>query len=174
MKKILIGQCTLFAVLFLFIFSCSAQVDPILLNIPHENVFGCNEIFIELMEKPVIGKNTGGRNAIDNFLYFKTEILFLEEKSWDGFDKNSFTVYHVEEDGTKEFYPLDFAMTTMTNHRNGWNNIYETMEYTYLNTTNLVFDIVPTSREDWFFLFRPMERGKTQPYCEIEIPLTIK
>ena len=65
-------------------------------------------------------------------------------------------------------------MTMLTNLRNGWNTLSEPIEFTYLNTTNLVFDVVPTAKDGWTFIFRPMERGGKKPYCEIEIPLTIR
>ena len=98
----------------LLVFPCFADVDPILLDEPNENVFGCkNDIFIELMEKPVIGKSTSGRNAVDNYLYFKTEILFLASDTWDGIDKNSFWVKHTSEDETEEYFPVDFAIRSL-------------------------------------------------------------
>lgn len=173
MKKVTIAFVV--TLLFLLVLPAFADVDPILLDEPNENVFGCkNDIFIELMEKPVIGKNTSGRNAVDQFLYFKTEILFLLEKTWDGIDKNSFWVRYTAEDGSEEYYPLDFAMTTLTNLKNGWNTLAEPMDFTSLSTINLVFDVVPTARESWTFVFRPAERGSDTPYCEMEIPLTIR
>ena len=152
-----------------------ADIDPILIDAPHENVFGCrNDIFIELMEKPSIGKSTSGRTAVDNYLYFKTEILFLANYTWDGIDKNSFTVRRVDEEGNTEYYPLDFAITTLTNLKNGWNLLSDGLYFTSLSTINLVFDVIPTAKDGWTFIFRPTERGARSPYCEIEIPLTIR
>ncbi len=90
--------------LLLFLFSnvlpCFANIDPILLDEPNENVFGCkNDIFIELMEKPAIGKNTSGRNAVNNYMYFKTKVLFLAEAKWPALDKDSFSLIYVNEEG---------------------------------------------------------------------------
>lgn len=173
MKKAAISIFIFFVLLL--VFPCFADVDPILLDEPNENVFGCkNDIFIELMEKPVIGKSTSGRNAVDNYLYFKTEILFLASDTWDGIDKNSFWVKHTSEDETEEYFPLDFAITTLTNLKNGWNTLSEPLDFTYLSTINLVFDVIPTDRNGWTFVFRPTERGSNSTYCEIEIPLTIR
>lgn len=152
-----------------------ADIDPILIDAPHENVFGCkNDIFIELMEKPSIGKSTSGRTAVDNYLYFKTEILFLANDKWDGIDKSSFAVRRVDEDGNTEDYPLDFAITTLTNLKNGWNLLSDGLYFTSLSTINLVFDVIPTAKDGWSLIFRPTERGARSPYCEIEIPLTIR
>ena len=173
MKKAVIS--TFITLMFLIVVPCFADVDPILLDEPNENVFGCrDDIFIELMEKPVIGKSTSGRVAVDNFLYFKTEILFLANDKWDGIDKNSFWVKYSSEDGTEEYFPLDFAITTLTNLKNGWNTLSEPIDFTYLSTINLVFDVIPTDRNGWTFFFRPTERGSDSSYCEIEIPLTIR
>lgn len=174
MKKIML--ITIVSILVLLcILPCSADTDPILLTEPNENVFGCkNDIFIELMEKATIGKNTAGRNAVDNFLYMKTEILFLADEQWEGIDKNSFRVRHTTEDGTTEEFPLDFAITTLSNLRNGWSTLADEMYFTSLSTINLVFDVIPTDKEGWTFLFSPSERGSNNVYCDMEIPLTVK
>ncbi len=164
------------AVLFLLsVLPCSADADPILLAEPNENVFGCkNDIFIELMEKAAIGKNTAGRNAVDNFLYIKTEILFLADEQWNGIDKNSFKLRHTAEDGTTEEFPLNFAITTLSNLQNGWNSLADGMFFTSLSTINLVFDVNIADKEGWTLLFSPSERGSGKAYCDMEIPLPVK
>ena len=160
--------------ILLTVLSCGAT-DPILLDEPNENVFGCeNDIFIELMEKASIGKNTAGRNAVDNFLYVKTEVLFLADETWNGIDKNSFKLRHTAEDGTTEEFPLNFAITTLSNLRNGWASLAEGMYFTSLSTINLVFDVNITDKEGWTLLFSPSERGSGKVYCDMEIPLPVK
>lgn len=160
--------------ILLTVLPCGA-IDPILLDEPNENVFGCeNDIFIELMEKASIGKNTAGRNAVDNFLYVKTEVLFLADETWNGIDKNSFKLRHTAEDGTTEEFPLNFAITTLSNLRNGWASLAEGMYFTSLSTINLVFDVNITDKEGWTLLFSPSERGSGKVYCDMEIPLPVK
>ena len=160
--------------ILLTVLPCGAT-DPILLDEPKENVFGCeNDIFIELMEKASIGKNTAGRNAVDNFLYVKTEVLFLADETWNGIDKNSFKLRHTAEDGTTEEFPLNFAITTLSNLRNGWASLAEGMYFTSLSTINLVFDVNTTDKEGWTLLFSPSERGSGKVYCDMEIPLPVK
>ena len=154
---------------------CGADTDPILLDEPNENVFGCeNDIFIELMEKASIGKNTAGRNAVDNFLYVKTEVLFLADETWNGIDKNSFKLRHTAEDGTTEEFPLNFAISTLSNLRNGWAGFGDELFFTSLSTINLVFDVDTTDKEGWTLLFSPSERGSGKAYCDMEIPLPVK
>lgn len=167
--------------LFMLVFTlipampCFAEIDPILLAEPNENVFGCNnDIFIRIMEKATIGKNTSGRNAVDNYLFFKIKILFLANTTWPAIDKTSFSLKFVNENGVEEAYPLDYAITMMTNLRNGWETLSEPLSFTSLSTINLVFNVIPTSKESWTLLFRPTNRGSEAPYCEVEIPLSIK
>ena len=62
MKKTAIS-ILIFALILLLVLPCLADVDPILLDVPNENVYGCkNDIFIELLEKPVIGKSAPGKD----------------------------------------------------------------------------------------------------------------
>ncbi|GAP39686.1 hypothetical protein [Flexilinea flocculi] len=165
----------LLVALLVSVIPCLANVDPILLDEPNDNVFGCNnDIFIELMEKPTIGKSTSGRTAVENYLYFKTEILFLADRKWTGLDKKSFSIKNIDENGKEEFYPLDYAVTMLTNLKNGWNTLSDPLFFTSLSTINLVFDVVPTAKKGWTLLFLPTERGNDSPYCEVEIPLVVK
>ena len=64
-------------------------------------------------------------------------------------------------------------MPDFGNLKNGWNTLSDPLFFTSLSTINLVFDVVPTAKEGWTLLFRPTERGKDSPYCEVEIPLTV-
>ncbi len=173
MKRILfLLLCTVF---LLTAIPCLAEIDPILLDEPNERVFGCNnDIFIELLENPAISNSTSGRIAANNYLYFKTKILFLVNTKWNALDKQSFSLKFIDEDGDESFYQLDYAMTMLTNVKNGWNTLSDPLSFPSLSTINLVFDVIPTAKESWTLLFRPTNRGNETPYCEVEIPLTIK
>ena len=154
---------------------CSADIDPILLNKPNDAVFGCrNDIFIELLDNAVISNTIGGRVAEQYYLYLKAEILFLVEGSWDGLDKSSFSVLHTAADGSQETYPLDYAITMITNLRNEWKTLSDRLKFTSLTTYYLVFDVPAMETENWTLQFRPTQRGGSEPYCVIEIPLKVR
>ena len=154
---------------------CCAQIDPILINEPNPKVFDCkNDIFFEFLETPVIDRSTSGRTARGFFLMFKAEILFLAERGWDGIDKNSFSVKHTGKDGTEEVFPLDFATSMFINLRHGWKTFSDRLFFTSLTSYFLVFDVGIYSQEGWTLLFRPTERGKITPYCEVEIPISFR
>lgn len=153
----------------------SADIDPILINKPNDAVFGCrNDIFIELLDQPVISKTVGGRTAEDYFLYFKAEILFLADDEWDGLDQESFSLERKTEDGSYEYYSLNYAITMITNLRYDWKTLADPLRFTSLTTYYLVFDVDIPSGGDWTLLFSPTERGHGMSYCDIEIPLNVR
>ena len=154
---------------------CSADIDPILLDEPHDAVFGCrNDIFIEFLSEPVISPTVSGRRAVDNYLFFRIEMLFLAERSWNGIDKSSFSVKHTGADGTQQEFPLDYAASTIMNLRQNLKTISDTISVASLSYYILVFDVNIIDREGWSFVFRPAERGSRDIYCEIEVPLKVR
>lgn len=173
MKKILL--LPVIFLLLLTVLPSAADIDPILLNRPNDAVFGCrNDIFIEMLDTPVISKTVGGRTAEDYFLYFKAEILFLAEEEWDGIDQESFSLERQTEDGTLEYYPLNYAITMITNLRNEWKTFASPLRFTSLTTYYLVFDVDTMATDGWTLLFSPTERGHAMSYCDIEIPLKLR
>ncbi len=154
---------------------CAAVIDPILLDEPNDAVFGCrNDIFIELLTEPAISPTVSGRRAVDNYLFFRFEMLFLAEKTWDGIDKGSFSVRHTGADGTEQEFPLDYAASMIMSLRQNLRVLSDRISYTSLLSYILVFDVTVTDREGWTFVFRPAERGNTENYCEIEVPLKFR
>ncbi len=165
-----------FGIIFLItLLPCSADIDPILLNKPNDAVFGCrNDIFFEFLDDAVISKTVCGRVTDAFYLYFKAEILFLVEESWDGIDKSSFRLRHISQDGTQETYPLDYAITMNTNLRYEWKTLSDRLYFTSLTPYYLVFKVPSMVTVGWTLLFSPTQRGGTTPYCEIEIPLKVR
>lgn len=163
-------------VLLSVVAACSADeyVDPILLNEPNPNVFSCkNDIFIEIASSPTIGKTASTRYTNNFFIEFKAEILFLLEESWSGIDRTSFSLKHKNADGVETSYPLNYAITMMANMKNSWFTFAEPYDFADLRYTNLIFEVVPYDLEGWTFVFRPTERGASEPYCEVTVPLVI-
>ena len=154
---------------------CAADIDPILLNEPNDAVFECgDDIFVEFLSEPVLTPTLSGRRAVNNFLFFRMEMLFLADARWNGIDKTSFSVKHTAPDGTEEIYPLDYASTMIGNLKQDLKTLSDTISTTSLFYYNLVFDVNETDREGWSFLFAPKERGEQTAFCEIEIPLTVR
>ena len=154
---------------------CSAVIDPILLDEPNDAVFGClNDIFIEFLTEPVLTTTFSGRRAAGNYLFFRMEMLFLANDMWEGIDKNSFSVKHTDKNGWEEEYPLDYAATTLTNLKQDLKLLSDQITLPSLFSYVLVFDVPTADKDGWTFLFRPMERGSHESYCEIEVPLIIR
>ncbi len=155
---------------------CSANIDPILLDEPNDAVFSCkNDIFIEFMNDPVFLKTLGERRAEGNYLVFRIEMLFLIEARWSGIDRFGFSVEHVDGNGTKEVYPLDYATSMITNLKYDTRTFSDPISFASLFNYYLVFDVPSTDRAGWTFVFEPKARGReTDPYCEIRVPLTIR
>lgn len=165
----------LFFLLFVCLSPCCAQVDPILIDHPHPNVFDCNnDIFIEFNTNPSMIQSTSGKVAKGSFILFDTKILFLVDTTWDGIDKSSFTVIRTAEDGSRESYPIDYVTSMMLNLRHSQKTFSDPMKYTSLTSYFLIFDVDSYKRDGWSLLFRPTERGSGTPYCEVEIPLSLK
>ena len=164
------------AVILLSVISCgAADIDPILLNQPNDNVFGCkNDVFIELTSQPTIGKVASGRSTKNNFIVLQAEILFLIENTWNGLDKNSFAVKHTDSDGNEEVFPLNYAISMMANQKVSWYTFSEPFKFTDLRHTNLVFEVTLNTTEGWALIFIPTERGSESSYCNIEIPLKVR
>ena len=174
MKKTFVIMILLTAVLMTVLPCAASDIDPILLNEPNENVFGCrNDIFIELVAQPMISKVASGRTASDYYILLQAEILFLVDGTWNGLDRGSFVVKRVDEKGDAQEYPLNYAISMMTNQKVAWYTFSQPYKFTDLRYTNLVFD-VPYALDGWTLLFRPTERGSKDPYCEIEIPLNVR
>ena len=173
MKKSVLFLLILF-ILLTAVFSCFADeyVDPILLTDPHPNVFSCkNDIFIEIPAKPTIGKTASNRYTNNFFVEFRVEILFLLEETWNGIDRKSFTLKHKTADDVETSYPLNYAITMMSNLKNSWFTFAEPYDFADLRYTNLIFEVVPYDTSGWSLVFRPTERGSESPYCEVTIPL---
>ena len=150
-------------------------VDPILLDAPHPDVYGCeNDIFIKLTSNPTIDKTASTRYTNNYFIEFKMEILYLLEESWNGMEKTSFSIKHTDPDGVETWYPLNYAISMMSNLKNSWFTLEEPYEFADLRLINLIFEVIPYTKEGWTFVFRPTARGSLTPYCEIDVPLVIK
>lgn len=167
-------------ILVLIVFSlalpCMAYqiVDPILLNEPNEKVFGCkNDIFIEILQKEIISKVASGRTAAEYFILFPVEVLFLVDDTWEGIDRTSFSLKLTDQDGKETFYPLNYAISMMSNQKVHWPLFSKPLKFTDLRLTNLVFN-VPYVLDGWTLVFRPTARGNSAPYCEIDIPLNLR
>ena len=161
---------------FPFALPCMAYdvVDPILLDEPNEKVFGCkNDIFIELLQKEMISKVASGRTASEYFILFPVEFLFLVDDTWAGVDRSSFSLKHTDPDGSVTFYPLNYALSMMSNLKVHWPLFSKPLKFTDLRLTNLVFN-VPYVLDGWTLIFRPTARGASFPYCEIEVPLNLR
>ena len=153
----------------------TGATDPILFDEPNDAVFGClNDIFIEVSEQAMIGKQTANRTAEDNYLYLTVKILYLADTEMAGLDRTSFTLRHVGEDGSEQTYPLNFAVTMISNRIKGNINIAKTLHLPSYWTENLVFNVDTTEKTGWTLVFTPTARGGDQPYCEIDMPLAVK
>ena len=154
--------------------SSQSAIDPILINKPHEKVFGCkNDIFLEITQKEIISKVASGRTAPDYFILFSVEVLYLREESWNGIDRSSFVLRHTDKDGKQTEYPLNYAISMISNLKVTWPLFSESLDFTDLRHTNLVFN-VPYVLDGWSLIFRPTERGAGTPFCEIIVPLNVR
>lgn len=173
MKRVL---CLMIVVFLMVIIPCTgADVDPILLNEPNPNVFGCrNDIFIELTRQPMLSKVASGRMASGYYIVLRAEILFLVENEWIGIDKSSFMMKHTNEDGTQRLFPLDYAGSMIANLKDSLKTFADHYKFADLKHTNLFFDVEPYTQTGWSLVFRPTERGGKTPYCEVEIPIKVK
>ncbi len=154
---------------------CFAEADPILVSEPNENVFACGEdVYIELLDAPIIAKQAFGRTAEENYMSFKVRMLFLADVAWEAIDKNSFSLIYEDAEGKETDYPLDYAISMLSNRRNGWNSLSSIVDYPAYFTMSLVFDVGSTEKESWTLVFRPTERGAEEPLCESLIPLNVK
>ena len=175
MKKFFLTMLLLL-VMYTFVLSCAAAdvIDPILLDEPNEKVFCCkNDIFIELLQKEIISKVASGRTAPEYFILFPAEVLFLVDDTWEGIDRTSFSLKHTDADGNETFYPLNYAISMMSNLKVHWPLFSKPLKFTDLRITNLVFN-VPYVLDGWTLVFRPTERGAESPYCEIDVPLNLR
>lgn len=151
------------------------KTDPILLDEPNDAVFDCkNDIFIEVSTPAAIGKQTAARTAEDQYLFMTVKVLYLAEQPMKGLDRASFTAFHTAEDGTTSEYPLNFAVSMISNRIKGNINMAKTLKLPAFWTLDLVFNVDTTDKANWTLLFAPMERGTDTPYCEINVPLAVK
>lgn len=163
----------------LFVIPAAAQsdlseIDPILIDEPNEKVFQCGEfLFLELPEPVHTAYSYLGQHAEERFLFFKTELLFLEKTGWNALDKNSFQLEHTGSDGSVNTYSLNYVMTTAASLDYGWKSLSAPLNHTSLLKYILVFDGPFVLRGNWKLIFQPAERGGER-YCSIEIPLKIQ
>ena len=166
----------LFAVLILLcsFLPCAADIDPILVDKPFPTVYECSpDMFIEVPGVAYISYNLGDRAAEKFFLYFKAEVLYLQEGIWDGLDKSSFVLKHTSSDGLEIRYALNYMMTARESLVNKWPTMSEPLSFGWLLPMNLVFNIPQMERNGWSLVFRPAERGG-EAVCEIEIPIKVR
>ena len=174
MKKSLITLLAIFMILTVFMTCSAVDIDPILLDKPSYLVHECNEdLFFEVLVDPVIDYMTCGRHAKDQFLIMTGEFLYLGEGTWHGLDKNSFELKHIRQDGTEEFFQLNYVMTVMAAMKNGWLTLSDSLPFATLIKLNLIFDVNTLDKKGWTLIFRPAERGG-EAACEIEIPLRVQ
>lgn len=171
MRRILLF-CLILIPVFLAALPCAAaDIDPILIDKPNPRVYECTEdLVIELLVDPIIEYSAGGKIAKDCFLFMTVEFLYLQERNWNGLDKNSFFLLHTDPSGMEEIIPLNYMMTSMMTMKNGWKTMSDQLEFGSLEKMILVFDVDTTNTTGWTLIFRPAERGGN-PACEIEIPL---
>ena len=151
--------------------SLAEEIDPILIDEPNEKVFQCGEsLFIELPEPAKILNTLAERQANAYFLFFKTEVLFLEKDGWNGLDKSSFQMIHTDDEGNETVYPLNLMMTSLASLQYGWKSLSDPLYHTSLTKYILAFNVPTTDNQNWTLVFRPAERGG-DAYCEIQIPL---
>ena len=165
----------LFAVLILLcsFLPCAADIDPILVDKPYPTVFECSpDMFIEVPGIAYISYNLGDRAAEKYFLYFKAEVLYLEEEIWDGIDKSSFLLKHTTSEGSVTQYALNYMMTARESLINEWPTMSDPLFFGWLLPLNLVFDVPKMEKDGWSLIFRPAERGGNA-VCEIEIPIEV-
>ena len=174
-RTITILICLTFILLFTVPTFAQQKTDPILLDEPNDGIFDCkNDIFIEVSSQATLGKQTAGRTAEDQYLFMTVKILYLAEKPMQGLDRTSFTAIHTAEDGTRTEYPLNFAVTMIANRIKGNINMAKTLKLPAYWTLDLVFNADTTDKNDWTLVFTPMDRGGSEPYCEINVPLAVK
>lgn len=169
----------LFFLLFLFVIVtpvfAQLKLDPILLDEENENIYNCkNDIFIEVSSQTAIGKQFAGRTAEDQYLYMTVKILYLAEQKMEGLDRKSFNLFHLDEEGNERIYPLNFAVTMMSNRIKQNINIAKTLKLPAYWTLDLVFNVDTTNKDNWILKFTPMDRGTENIYCQIDVPLIIK
>ncbi len=151
------------------------KTDPILLDEYNEAVFDCNnDIFIEISTQPVIGKQFAARTAVDQYLFMTIKILYLAEKPMAGLDRTSFSLIHKTEEDEEKKYPLNFAVTMISNRIKGYTNMAKLLKMPSYRTMDIVFNVDTTDKNNWTLIFTPMARGGSEPYCSINIPLTVK
>ncbi len=151
-----------------------SSVDPILLKTPNPWVYECTEeLVLEMLVDPTIEYSTGGRDADNYFFFLTVEFLYLQDWPWNGLDKSSFLLRHVDESGAEEIIPLNYMMTNMLGIKNHWKTMADQFELGTLVKFNLVFDVDTMKADGWSLLFRPAERGDS-PSCELEIPLKMR
>ena len=118
------------------------KIDPILLDEPNDAIFDCkNDIFIEVSTQPMIGKQTANRTAEDQYLYMTVKILYLANQPMQGLDRTSFTVRHTAEDGSEAEYPLNFAVSMISNRIKGNINMAKPLKLPAYWTLDLVFNV---------------------------------
>ena len=172
-------KSVLFLILFLVCvqtgFAASWFDDPIIYDEPNEKVFDCrNDIFIEVVEDPVISKNVSNRTAENNFLYLTVRVLYLADEEMAGLDKSSFILSRRTEDNTEVRYPLNFMVTMLTNRMRGFSKLTGRLYLPSYRTLSLVFDVDTNDKQNWELVFLPTERGSSTSYCEINVPLKVR
>lgn len=165
------------AVFLMIAGSVSAQqrTDPILLDEANDAVFSCkNDIFIEVSQQAAIGKQTANRTAEDQYLFLTVKILYLADEPMQGLDRTCFSVQHTAEDGSRTEYPLNFAVSMISNRIKGNINMAKTLKLPAFWTLDLVFNVDTLDKNNWTLVFTPMERGGNEAYCQIDVPLAVK
>lgn len=174
MKRVYLIWICLIVSLTAVLCCCAESIDPILLDEPSDIVFTCDDkIFIEVPSKAFIDHTTSGRVTSDYFFVFTAEVLFLDETIWNGMDKNSFTLKHVDEEGNEVLYPLNLMMTMMLTMKNNWRTLSDELIFADLRMADLVFTVKTNEKKGWSLLFSPAERGSIGN-CEVEVPLWVR
>ncbi len=151
------------------------KIDPILLDESNENIFNCkNDIFIEVSTPAMIGKQTANRTAEDQYLYMTIKILYLANQPTQGLDRTSFSALHIAEDGSQAEYPLNFAVSMISNRIKGNINMAKLLKLPAYWTLDLVFNVDTTDKNNWTLIFEPTARGGDEAYCRIDVPLAVK
>lgn len=151
------------------------KTDPILLDEENEAIFECkNDIFIEVSTQASIGKQTANRTAEDQYLFLTVKILYLAKQPMQGLDRSSFSLVHINEDGSRVEYPLNFAVSMIANRIKGNINMAKTLKLPAFWTQDLVFNVDTLDKNNWTLVFTPTERGKKEAYCQIDVPLVVR
>ncbi len=177
MTKHILKTIVSFILFLIFTVPAFAQqkMDPILLDEPNENIYSCkNDIFIEVLTPAAIGKQFASRTAENQYFYLTVNILYLAEKPMAGLDRSSFCLIHMDDNNDEIVYPLNFAITMISNRIKGNNSMNKNLKLPAFWKLDLVFDIDTLDKNNWTLVFAPTARGTNDTYCQIDVPLTVR